>query len=87
MNQPLTNPYLLRRAWGGSQKWTDAFEFEANQESMLRIIRGLLSRCTRKIIVNTVHTNEYGSEQRGPLLRAFQLLQKQIYRHEVDRSV
>lgn len=87
LNQPLTNPYLLRRAWGGSQKWTDAFEFEANQESMLRIIRGLLSRCTRKIIVNTVHTNEYGSEQRGPLLRAFQLLQKQIYRHEVDRSV
>jgi len=79
LNQPLTNPYLLNRSWDGSQKWTIAHEYAANQASMLKIVQGLLNRCTRQIIACSVSTNEQGTEQRGPLLKAFQSLQKQIY--------
>ena len=77
LNQPLTNPYLLNRSWDGSQQWTIAHEYAANQSTMQRIVQGLLNRCTCRIIVCSVDINEKGAEQRGPLLKAFQSLQKQ----------
>lgn len=79
LNQPLTNPYLLNRNLEPSQVWTEAHEFNANQSSMLRVVEGLINRCSKKIIVSAVRTNEYGSEPRGPLLQAFQTLQKRIF--------
>lgn len=79
LNQPLTNPYLLNRNFDPSQRWTDAHEFNANQDAMRRVVAGLLNRCTSRIIVSAVRTNEFGSESRGPLLHAFQTLQKRIY--------
>jgi len=79
LNQPLTNPYVLRRGWTGDRKWTAADEISANQESMLKIVRGLISRCSGKIIAASVHVNEYGSEQRGPLLQSLQTLQKRMF--------
>ena len=79
LNQPLTNPYLLNRNRDQSQLWTEAHEFDANQAGMERIIEGLINRCGKMIFVNTVRTNENGSEQRGPLLQAFQTLQKRVY--------
>ncbi len=79
LNQPLTNPYLLNRNRDQSQLWTEAHEFDANQTGMLRIIEGLINRCGKTVYVNTVRTNENGSEQRGPLLQAFHTLQKRVY--------
>jgi hypothetical protein len=79
LNQPLTNPYLLNRNFDSSQRWTEAHEFNANQDAMQRVVAGLLNRCTNRIIVSAVRTNEFGSESRGPLLHAFQTLQKRIY--------
>lgn len=79
LNQPLTNPYLLNRTRDIGQLWTEAHEFDANQASMVKIIEGLISRCGKMVCVNTVRTNEYGSEQRGPLLQAFHTLQKRVY--------
>ena len=79
LNQPLTNPYLLNRTRDMGQLWTEAHEFDANQASMVKIIEGLISRCGKMVYVNTVRTNEYGSEQRGPLLQAFHTLQKRVY--------
>jgi hypothetical protein len=79
LNQPLTNPYLLNRNRSQNQLWTEANEYEANQAGMERIVEGLINRCGKMIFVNTVRTNENGAEQRGPLLQAFQTLQKRVY--------
>lgn len=79
LNQPLTNPYLLNRNVDQSQRWTEAHEFNANQDAMQRVIEGLINRCRGRIIANAVRINEYGSESRGPLQQAFQTLQKRIY--------
>jgi len=79
LNQPLTNPYLLNRNRDLNLLWTEAHEFEANQACMERIVKGLINRCGKMIFVSTVRTNENGSEQRGPLLQAFQTLQKRVY--------
>lgn len=79
LNQPLTNPYLLNRNRDQSQVWTEAHEYNANQAGMLRIIEGLVNRCGKMIFVNSIRTNENGSEQRGPLLQAFHTLQKRVY--------
>ena len=87
LNQPLTNPYILRRGWASNRKWTAADEISANQESMLKIVRGLISRCSGKIIAASVHVNEYGSEQRGPLLQSLQTLQKRIFESQRKNNV
>ena len=79
LNQPLTNPYLLNRNRDQSHLWTEAHEFDANQAGMERIIKGLINRCGKMVFINTVRTNESGSEQRGPLLQAFHTLQKRVY--------
>ncbi len=87
LNQPLTNPYLLNRNWDSTQKWTVAHEYSANQASMLKIVQGLLNRCTKQVSVCSVGTNEQGTEQRGPLLRAFQSLQKQVLHFQGEGHV
>ena len=79
LNQPLTNPYLLNRNRDLNRLWTEADEFEANRAGMERIVKGLINRCGKMIFVSTVRMNENGSEQRGPLLQAFQTLQKRVY--------
>ena len=79
LNQPLTNPYLLNRNRDQNLLWTEADEFEANQTGMERIVKGLINRCGKMTYVSTVRMNENGSEQKGPLLQAFQTLQKRVY--------
>lgn len=79
LNQPLTNPYLLSRQMNLSTRWTEAHEHNANQAAMQRVVDGLVNRCRQKIIVCAVRTNEFGAESRGPLLQAFQGLQKRLY--------
>jgi len=87
LNQPLTNPYLLSRFWTKGHVWTISDEYDTNQSSMLRIIKGLLNRCSKHVYAYSVHTNEHGTEQRGPLLKAFQSLQKQHFLFDNESNV
>jgi len=79
LNQPLTNPYILRRDWSAGQAWSYDQNFNSNQEHMQRIVAGLLNRCRKRVYVYSVQVNERGSEQRGPLLQAFQTLRKRTF--------
>ena len=79
LNQPLTNPYILRRDWQPGDSWTYTQNYNANQETMQRVINGLMNRCQQKIYVYSVQVNERGSEQRGPLLQTFQTLRKRTF--------
>lgn len=76
--QPLTHPYVLSRRWPADRKWTDADEYTANQESLARLLRGLLRRCSGQVIVCSVTLNERGDEEHGPMLQAFQTLRRRL---------
>lgn len=70
--QPLTHPYVLSRQWEPGRLWTDADEVQVNQQSMARLISGLLLRCRERVYLGISELGESGFEQRGELLRAFQ---------------
>jgi hypothetical protein len=70
--QPLTHPYILRRDWQLGRPWTDEDEFRVRQESLCRLVLGLVRRCRRGIFLGVSELGEQGYEQRGPLLRAIQ---------------
>ncbi|HET9907986.1 MAG TPA: hypothetical protein VFQ23_15150, partial [Anaerolineales bacterium] len=72
LTQPLTHPYVLSREWEPGRLWTDADEVEVNQQSMARLISGLLLRCRERVYLGISELGESGFEQRGELLRAFQ---------------
>jgi hypothetical protein len=69
--QPLTHPYVLSRHWTRERVWTDADEVEANNETLARLLTGLLHRCRGKVYLGLTELGESGYEQRGALLRAF----------------
>jgi len=79
LNQPLTNPYILRREGQPGAAWTYTQNFDANQQHLQRVVAGLLNRCRGQVVVGSVQVNERGSEQRGPLLQAFQTLRKRSF--------
>ena len=72
--QPLTQPYILSRAWEtrSPRIWTHADETEANRETLYRLTRGLLRRCRERVYLAMCDLNEQGSEQKGLLLKAIQ---------------
>ena len=72
LTQPLTHPYVLSRDWEPGRLWTDADEVQVNQQSMARLISGLLLRCRERVYLGISELGESGFEQRGELLRAFQ---------------
>ncbi|HEX9013019.1 MAG TPA: hypothetical protein VF813_05865, partial [Anaerolineaceae bacterium] len=74
LNQPLTHPYVLSRAWTPGAVWTDLDEVEANQEGLFRLCLGLLRRCRQGVYLAYSELGMQGFEQRGPLLDAFQHL-------------
>lgn len=82
--QPLTHPYVLSRHWPEGRKWTDADEYNANQESLARMVRGLLRRCSDRVFVCSITLNERGDEEHGPLLQAFQSLRRRLNALEVQ---
>jgi hypothetical protein len=76
--QPLTQPYVLARAWERQEPgrlWTDADDLSANQQTLARLVTGLLRRCKSKVYVGLSDLGESGFEQRGPLLKAIWRLQ------------
>ncbi|MEA3339965.1 MAG: hypothetical protein U9R15_08370, partial [Chloroflexota bacterium] len=70
--QPLTQPYVLNRRWPRGDVWTDSDEHAARQETLHRLIQGLLRRCRRQVYLGLSELGEHGREQKGPLLRAIQ---------------
>ena len=72
LNQPLTQPYVLSRAWPPGALWGDRQEFDARQEALRSLVLGLTRRCRRKIYLALSELSQDGSEQQGPLLRAIQ---------------
>lgn len=78
LSQPLTQPYVLARSWTQAQPgrvWTDAEEMQANQQTLLRLVSGLLHRCRSQVILGLSDLGEQGFEQRGALLKAVWRLQ------------
>jgi hypothetical protein len=80
--QPLTNPYVLSRGWPVGRQWTFADAEQTDQESMARLISGLLHRCRARLVLAISNLGESGFEQRGPMLRAFQRVLQQSAVHE-----
>jgi hypothetical protein len=72
LNQPLTQPYVLSPEWPDGKAWTDADEFQTGQETLYRLVLGLVRRCRKHIFLGLTELNEQGNEQKGPLLRAIQ---------------
>ncbi len=75
LSQPLTQPYVLSRAWERQEPgrvWSDADEVAASQESMALLTSGLLRRCRSRVILALSELGESGFESRGELLKAFQ---------------
>jgi len=72
LDQPLTHPQVLSRAWTLGRPWTFADEERTNDETMARLVSGLLHRCREKLYLGISNLGESGFEQRGELLRAFQ---------------
>lgn len=77
LNQPLTQPQILNRNWffepdGKNHLWTDANEEKSNQESLARLILGLLRRCRKGLYLGISDLNDSGFEQNGALLKIFQ---------------
>jgi len=72
LDQPLTHPQVLSREWPVGRQWTFGDEEQTNQQTMARLVSGLLHRCREKIYLGISNLGESGFEQRGELLRAFQ---------------
>lgn len=70
--QPLTQPYVLSRNWKPDQVWTDLDEVQVSEESLFRLVTGLLRRCRKKLYLGLSDINEQGYEQRGALLHVLQ---------------
>ena len=76
--QPLTQPYVLSRTWERDKVWTDYDEVMTGQNSLYKLVSGLLSRCRHGIYLGLSNFGEQGYEQRGPLLSAVYKLLIQI---------
>ena len=76
--QPLTQPYVLSRSWERDRPWTDADEQAANQQTLARLVTGLLHRCRSRVYLGLSDLGESGFEQRGPLLKAIWKMQLEI---------
>ena len=72
LDQPLTHPQVLSREWPAGRQWTFADEERTNDETMARLVSGLLHRCREKLYLGISNLGESGFEQRGALLKAFQ---------------
>ncbi|MHB1385255.1 MAG: hypothetical protein ACYCYC_13125, partial [Bellilinea sp.] len=82
--QPLTHPHVLSRRWVPDRLWTDADDFAANQETLQRLVGGLISRCGEHIYLCAARINERGSEEKGPLLQAVQSILRRTRGGEVN---
>ncbi|MCB0160164.1 MAG: hypothetical protein KDD83_18655, partial [Caldilineaceae bacterium] len=66
--QPLTHPFVLSPTWPPQEIWSDFHEYRMRQETMRRLLLGLVRRTGRRIYLGMSDYSESGFEQRGPLL-------------------
>ncbi len=78
--QPLTHPYVLSRSWPLGKTWSDEDEVAANDETLFRLVTGLLRRCRQSVYLGVSELDEMGGELRGPLLS---LLQRVLRRGQI----
>lgn len=76
--QPLTHPYVLSRRWEVGRPWTAEEEFATRQETLHRLVTGLLNRCREGVYLGLSELGEQGFEERGPLLQAVQTMLKRL---------
>jgi len=79
LNQPLTQPYVLSRHWPRGAIWTDGDEMATRRVALHHLALGLVGRCRRKIYLGLSELNERGTEQKGPLLIAFQRVLQRLW--------
>ncbi len=84
--QPLTHPYILSRRWQPDMQWTYLEEDRANRETLGRVVRGLLRRCSERVYIVSLEVDEQGREERGPLLRASQAVLRKLIQAEAGRG-
>lgn len=72
LEQPLTNPYVVRREFPVGEVWTDEHETASNYDALRKLVLGLIRRCRKQIYLGVADLGEQGYEQRGPLLHLFQ---------------
>jgi len=66
--QPLTHPHVLSKFWPADKVWSDFDEFGTRQDTMRRVLVGLIRRTRKQIFLGMSDYSESGFEQRGPLL-------------------
>lgn len=66
--QPLTHPYVLARSWPSHQPWTDLDEYHTRQDTLRRLLLGLIRRTRQAVYLGISEIGEGGMEQRGALL-------------------
>lgn len=76
--QPLTHPYVLNRHWLLGEKWTDMHEHEVQQDTLYRLVVGLVRRCRQQIYLGVSELGEQGMEQRGPLVVAINRMLRRL---------
>ncbi len=76
--QPLTHPYVLSRRWPKGKVWTDADEYALRQQTLRRLVLGLIRRCRGWIYLGLSELSEQGFEQEGTLLRAVQQVLRRV---------
>lgn len=83
--QPLTHPYVLSHRWPPNQPWSDLDEYQTRQDTMRRLLLGLIRRTRRRVYLGLSDYSESGFEQRGPLLNVInRLLAQQNSPHAAD---
>ena len=70
--QPLNNRFVLAESWDATQRWTMTEEVAVRNESLSRIVQGLVGRCREGVILATSDLDRRGQRQDGPLWRAFE---------------
>ncbi|MEZ4734716.1 MAG: AAA family ATPase [Caldilineaceae bacterium] len=84
--QPLTHPYVLSQRWPAHEPWSDFAEYTKRQETMHRLLLGLIRRTRRRIYLGISDYSESGFEQRGPLLALInRLLAEGVGEREIER--
>lgn len=82
--QPLTHPYVLSLQWQVGETWDDEDEVRANQDTLNRLVTGLVRRCRKTIYLGYSELGESGYEQRGLLLDAIQNMLRRLTQGEND---
>jgi len=67
----LTNDIVLSRSWQDGDQWDIQKEYETNNDSMIRQILALLSRCRKQVRVYASELSESGQDQKSRLLYLF----------------